>query len=85
MIVKSEILDLDETFSNLRKFNMRLNLAKCVFGVGGRKFLGFMLTDRGIEANRDKYATIVAMRSPQNLKEVQKLMGRLTSLSRCLL
>jgi len=50
MIVKLEtigqhLLDLAETFSNLRLYNMRLNLAKCVFGVGGGNFLGFMLTN----------------------------------------
>ena len=48
------------------------------------KFLGFMLTARGIEANPDKYAAIMEMRSPKNLKEIQRLVGRLTSLSRFL-
>jgi len=56
----------------------------CVFGVPAEKFLGFMLTARGIEANPDKCAAIVEMRSPKNLKEVQRLMGRLTSLARFL-
>nr|KYP50230.1 Retrotransposable element Tf2 [Cajanus cajan] len=63
---------------------MRLNLEKCVFGIAGGKFLGFMLSARGIEANPDKCLAVIGMRSPQNIKEVQKLAGRLTSLSRFL-
>nr|KYP65119.1 hypothetical protein KK1_011347 [Cajanus cajan] len=50
---------------------MRLNLEKCVFGVSGRKFLSFMLSTRGIEANPDKCLAVINMRSSQNLKEVQ--------------
>jgi len=63
---------------------MRLNPEKCVFGVPAGKFLGFMLTARGIEANPDKCPAITEMRSPKNLKEVQRLIGRLTSLARFL-
>ena len=81
MVVKSQtaedhVRDLGEVFRQLRKYNMRLNPEKCVFGVPAGKFLGFMLTARGIEANPDKCAAIVEMRSPKNLKEVQRLMGR---------
>ncbi|XP_014522940.1 uncharacterized protein LOC106779360 [Vigna radiata var. radiata] len=61
---------------------MRLNPAKCTFGVNTGRFLGFMLTDRGIEANPDKCKAILEMRSPNSLKEIQCLVGRLTSLSR---
>jgi len=89
MVVKSEMFeqhldDLAEIFSQLRLYNMRLNPAKCVFGVEGGKFLGFMLTHRGIEANPDKCEAISSMRSPINLKEVQRLVGRLISVSRFL-
>jgi len=63
---------------------MRLNPEKYVFGVPTGKFLGFMLTARGIEANPDKCAAIVEMRSPKNLKEIQWLVGRLTILARFL-
>jgi len=62
-----------------------LNPEKCVFGVRGGKFLGFMLTNRGIEANPDKCEAIMKMRSPANLKEVQRLVGKLNSLARFLL
>ena len=61
---------------------MKLNLEKCTFGVEEGKFLGFMLTHRGIEANPDKCRAIVDMRSPKKIKEVQQLLGCLTALSR---
>jgi len=60
---------------------MRLNPDKCAFGVGGGKFLGFMLTHRGIEANPEKCRAISEMRNPKNVKEVQRLVGRLIALS----
>ena len=43
--------DLEETFANLRKVNLHLNLEKCVFGVPSGKLLGFLVSQRGIEAN----------------------------------
>jgi len=62
-----------------------LNPEKCVFGVEAGKFLGFLLTERGIEANLDKWATITGMRSPAIVKEVQQLNGCRAALSRFLL
>ena len=47
-----------------------------------RKFLGFLLTERGIEANPDKCTAILAMRSPATVKEMQQLTGRMAALSR---
>ena len=52
----------------------------CVRGEG-RKFLGFLLTERGIEANPDRCTAIIEIRSPTTVKEVQQLTGRMTSLS----
>jgi len=87
IIVKSDSVeqhakDLAKVFQQIRKYDMRLNPEKCVFGVEGGKFLGFMLTSQGIEANPDKCRALETMRSLDNLKEVQRLVGRLTSLSR---
>jgi len=76
--------DLREIFRQVRKFSMRLNPAKCTFGVQEGKFLGFLLTSRGIEANLDKCQAIINMMSPCNTKEVQQLTGRLGALSRFL-
>ncbi|XP_047174666.1 uncharacterized protein LOC124842265 [Vigna umbellata] len=87
MVVRSaegegHLKDLEEVFRQVRKFGMRLNPAKCTFGVAAGKFLGFMLTSRGIEANPDKCEAILQMQSPTTLKEIQRLVGRLTALSR---
>ena len=63
---------------------MHLNLEKCTFGVRGNKFLDFMITHQGIEANPNKCTTILEMQSPTNIQEVQKLNSMLASLSRFL-
>lgn len=89
MVVKSHsmakhVANLAEVFKEILKYNMRLNLEKCTFGVRGRKFLGFMITHRGIKANPNKCTMILEMHSPTNVREVQKLNGRLASLSRFL-
>ncbi|XP_061366467.1 uncharacterized protein LOC133309691, partial [Gastrolobium bilobum] len=86
MIAKSRtseqhLVDLQGVFERLRKFNMRLNPSKCAFGVPAGKFLGFMLTERGIEVNPDKCKAVIEMRSPQTIKEVQQLTGRLVALT----
>jgi len=62
---------LEELFATIAKYNLKLNPEKCVFGVEAGKFLGFLLTGRGIEANPDKCATIIEMRSPATVKEVE--------------
>ncbi|KAL5835928.1 hypothetical protein ACOSQ3_015487 [Xanthoceras sorbifolium] len=74
--------DLEETFTTLRQYNMRLNPEKCVFGVTSGKFLGFMVHQRGIEANPDKIKAIQELRSPRTIKEIQGLTGRVIALSR---
>ena len=87
MFVKSqeELAHLDnlkETFATLKTHQMRLNPSKCVFGVASEKFLGFMVSQRGIEANPEKVRAIIDMTSPRTVKEVQKLTGRITALNR---
>nr|KYP56827.1 Retrovirus-related Pol polyprotein from transposon 17.6 [Cajanus cajan] len=89
MVIKStsaddHIRDLGTIFDEVRQHHMRLNSAKCTLGVACRKFLGFMLSKRGIEANPDKFQAIVNMRRPRNVKEVQRLAGRIASLARFL-
>ena len=89
MVVKSpshdqHAQDLSTVFFALRQYNLRLNPEKCVFGVDRGKFLGFMLTQRDIEANLEKFNAIIEMRSPNNVKEVQRLIVQLTAISRFL-
>ena len=82
MKVELHLYDLKETFDTLRKYQMRLNSAKCVFGVLLGKFLGFMVSQRGIEANLEKVKAILDMTSPRSVKEVKKLTGRIAALNR---
>ena len=61
---------------------MKLNLSKCAFGVSVEKFLGFIVNSRGIEANPDKIKSVLDMLLPSNIKEIQRLTGRIVALSR---
>ena len=75
MLVKSQdegkhLDDLQETFDTLKQYNMRLNPSKCAFRVSSGKFLGFMVSHRGIEANPNKIQVILNMEPPRNIKEV---------------
>ena len=88
MVITSEekdqhIVDLEELFTIVAKYNLKLNPEKCVFGVKAWKFLEFLLTEKGIEANPDKCVVIVGMRSPANMKEVQQLTGAWLYLVSC--
>jgi hypothetical protein len=76
------IEDLEETFANLRKVNIRLNPAKCAFGVPSGKLLGFLVSHHGIEANPNKVKAIEEMHPPHNLKEMQCLAGCMAALGR---
>ena len=87
MLVKSRreedhLEDLRETFDTLHSYNMKLNLGKCAFGVTVGKFLGFMVSQRGIEANLDKIRATIEMTPPRNVKEVQSLNGKVAALNR---
>ena len=68
--------------ANLRKVNIKLNPAKCVFGVPSVKLLGFLVSHRGIEANPDKIKAIEQMQPPRRLKDMQCLAGCMASLGR---
>ncbi|KAL0319679.1 UNVERIFIED_CONTAM: hypothetical protein Sradi_5229400 [Sesamum radiatum] len=79
---EEHVKDLEETFSILRKYKLKLNPVKCAFGVQGGRFLGFMVTQRGIEANPLKIKAIIDMKTPTCLNEVQRLTGKIVALSR---
>jgi hypothetical protein len=87
IIVKStkqenHVSDLQETFANFRQAGLRLNPEKCVFGVKNGKFLGCLVSTKGIEANPSKIEAILRMEPPNSEKETQRLAGRLASLNR---
>ena len=79
---KDHLDDLKETFNTLRQYKMKLNLSKCAFRVSSGKFLGFIVSQRGIEANPEKVRAILEMSSPRTIKEVQSLTGRVAALNR---
>ena len=74
--------DLKETFDNLRVYKMMLNPAKCVFGVPAGKLLGFLVSNRGIEANLEKIKAITSLAKPACINDVQRLEGCIAALSR---
>ena len=76
------IAHMSEAFQILREYNMKLNPAKCAFGVSAGKFLGFIVNNRGIEANPDKIKVVLDMSPPSTIKEVQRLIGRIAALNR---
>ena len=76
MVVKSKavedyLTDLAKTFKTLQKHRLKLNSSKCVFGVSLGKFLGFLVTYRGIEVNLDQIIALRSLKSPRSPKEVQ--------------
>ena len=79
---KTHLTDLQEAFDTLRGYRMKLNLAKCLFGVSLGKFLGFMVSQRGIEVNAKKVKAILDMVSPKTVKELQRLTGRVAALNK---
>ena len=85
IVVKSgtraeHVQHLEETFRLMQAYNMKLNLAKCVFCIKVGKFLGFMVTQRGIEVNLDQIKTILETLAPSTKKELQRLTGCLAAL-----
>ena len=75
------ITDLQETFNHLRKFRWKLNPTKCVSGVPSGKLLGFIISNRGIEAYPEKINAIMAMDAPATIKDIQKLTGCMAALN----
>jgi hypothetical protein len=74
--------DLETTFKCLRAKGVKLNPERCVFGVPRGMLLGFIVSERGIEANPEKTAPITNMGPIKDLKGVQRVMGCLVALSR---
>ena len=75
MVVKRKMIsehlgDLRDIFEILRSYKLRLNASKCSFDVESGKFLGYMVTHKGIEVNPDQIKAINNLRTPWNPKEV---------------
>src|SRR4051812_31614462 len=74
--------DLCETFDNLDRYKIKLNLKKCAFSVPFGQLLGYLISARGIEANTEKIKAILAMEKPKNINGIQQLARRIVALSR---
>ncbi|GAA0150368.1 hypothetical protein LIER_37107 [Lithospermum erythrorhizon] len=86
MIIKSREADEHEAnrreiFDNMRRYKLQLNPDKCVFGVSSGKFLGYIISQRGIEPNTNKIGVVQAMQSPITQKEAQRLTGKMAALT----
>ena len=87
MLIKSKerpdyAAHLQQVFDLLRTYGMKLNPVKCAFEVSAGRFLGFMMTQRGIEANPSWLKAILESLAPSSRKEVQRMTGRLAALGR---
>ena len=84
MVVKSKqeawhVEDLRGVFEVLWQHKLRLNAEKCTFGVGASKLVGYLITNRGINANLDQIEAMNCLRPPSNPKEVQVFTGMLAA------
>ncbi|WKA01361.1 hypothetical protein VitviT2T_019644 [Vitis vinifera] len=87
IVVKSKTrvehaLHLQEVFQLLRNYDMKLNPSKCAFGVSAGKFLGFVVSQRGIEVSPDQVKAVMETPPPRNKKELQRLTSKLAALGR---
>ncbi|CAL1363288.1 unnamed protein product [Linum trigynum] len=76
------LADLRETFETLHGERLQVNPLKCVFRAKVGKFLGFMITNRGIEANPKQIEAILNLKPPRTVKEIQAFNGKMAALSR---
>ena len=87
MVVKSKVVsehvrDLEDIFEVLRRHKLHLNACKCSFGVGSGKFLGYMITHKGIKVSPDQIRAVNSLQPPRNPKEVQRLTRMVVALNR---
>ena len=87
VVIKSKtannlMADLKEMFANLKMYRWKLNPSKCIFGVPSSILQGYIVSARGIEPNPDKVSAITKMKQPTCIKDIQKLIGCMATLSR---
>ncbi|CAL8085216.1 unnamed protein product [Prunus armeniaca] len=74
--------NLSAMFTILKQYRMWHNPTKCAFGVASGKFLGFMISQRGIEANLGNIQAILDMTIPKTVKDIQSLTGHVAALTK---
>ena len=70
-------MDLRKLFQRLKKYRIKLNPNKCVFGVTSGKLLGFIVSGRGIEIDPIKVQAIRSMPTSKTEKEIRSFLGRI--------
>lgn len=83
-MTNSYLMDLTKTFQVLKKFNMYLNLTKCILEVNLGKFFDFIMHWRDLDANPKKIRVKLDMHPPWMVRKIQRLIGQLVVLSRFL-
>lgn len=87
VVVKSELksdhlVDLHKVFERMRLHKLKMNPAKCLFGIQAWDFLGFLVHQRGIEIPGDKAKVVIDAPAPSTKKELQSLLGKINFLRR---
>ena len=79
---KSHLADLRLTFERMRRYGLKMNPLKCAFGVSTRKFLGFIIHDKGIEVDPKRIEKIKNVQAPTCKRDLQKFLGKVNCLRR---
>ena len=87
IVVKSKTRDghfptLRRVFERCRMYNLKMNPAKCAFGVSAGKFLGFLVHKCGISVDRSRIDAIIGMKKPGNVKDLKSFLGKLSYIRR---
>ena len=77
-----QLADLDQSFIKIQQHSLKMNPAKCAFGVSAGNFLGFLVHNQGIEEDKNKTKVVLEARTPMNKKELQNLIGKVNFLRR---
>ena len=75
-------VSLEETFATLNKYKIKLNPKKCVFGESSGKFLGFLISERGLNANPEKVEAVLSLPEPKCIKDIMRLTCIMAALTR---
>ncbi|KAM2136148.1 hypothetical protein ACFX1R_005940 [Malus domestica] len=79
---RTHLDDLRQAFLRMRQHNLKMNPAKCTFGVSAGNFLGFLVHHRGIKVDENKARAIVSDLPPTMKKQLQSLLGKINFLRR---
>jgi site-specific recombinase XerC len=79
---KSHLADLCLAFERMHRYGLKMNPLKCVFGVSARKFLDFIIHDKGIEVNPERIEKIKGVQTPTCKKDLQKFLRKVNYLRR---